>query len=340
MEGVSEQVPAHGGRPRVMLDPRLTEVLNKLGTSVDSINRNFINLNLNSLVEPYSGTEASKCRQWISAVEKIADATGLSEREKLVSLYLTARDHVSEFIKRIWTETENLTFADLKKALISNFSSVTEPSMAHDLLRKIKQKINEPITIFAERIYNLAAYAYTDAVSHHDSAQAVIQTQLVDYFISGLLSKHLKFKILSKRAKTLKEAVKIAKDEEELLRKYNAHGGVREFQPNEKKEINAEEEEPMEVARVRRGRIENNYENRNQGARNFGYRRTQVNEITRENDRKILHKDKQCYNCMRFGHIQYDCPERDGKSENRRNNYPNMKRNDQQNSSYKKTNLN
>ena len=316
----------------IMMDPAFKEVISKLGQTVDSINRNFINLNLNTLIEPYNGSQPSKLRSWISAVEKVADATGMGEHEKMISLYLTARDHVSDYMRRWYSEnSENLKFEELKKSLISNFSSVTEPSMAHDMLRRIRQKPDESVTIFAERIYNLAEHAFADLTSRHAAAQGVIQQQLVDYFVSGLLSKHLKFKILSKRCTTLKDAVKVAREENELIRKYNAHGGVKQFEPNPWKGDKNPDESPMEVERVRRRNgpcsfcgshthsIKDCFKRQNRN-------KVLINEINKENEggnNRMRKDERTCWVCGLKGHIQYQCKKRQGSTDKKRTNHLN-----------------
>ena len=130
---------------------------------------------------------------------------------------------------------------NLKTELSTRFGEVIDESHAAVLLRKVKQKENEPIQSYAERLITLVEQAFTNPARQ---AQKVAEKQLVGYFIDGLYYDHLKMKVLRVNPPTLDEAVNCALYEQNLRKRFNLRSG-REYQGRDATE------EPMDVSHVR-----------------------------------------------------------------------------------------
>ena len=101
------------------------------------------------------------------------------------------------------------------------------------MLHKIKQKHEENIPVFAERLLSLANQAYSD-----DSLRtAEVQKQLVNFFIDGLSYDYIKIKVMRENYEILQYAVTTAMTEF-YLRKRDYYS---------KSNIDSGQEEPMKI---------------------------------------------------------------------------------------------
>ena len=63
---------------------------------------------------------------------------------------------------------------------------------AHAQLRQIKQGRNERVAIYAERLYSIGREAYEGVNTQSADAKALIEQQLINYFLDGLNSDGVK----------------------------------------------------------------------------------------------------------------------------------------------------
>jgi hypothetical protein len=75
------------------------------------------------------------------------------------------------------------------------------------LLRKVKQRSDENVQIYAERLLSLAEEAYARV---QDGGAAAIERQLIGFFIDGLTFHYLKMKVMSNNPLTLQAAIRVA----------------------------------------------------------------------------------------------------------------------------------
>jgi hypothetical protein len=115
--------------------------------------------------------------------------------------YQTAEGPPSDFIGR-YIEGHNPTqWAALKPELQAHFAEVTDPQHALYVLRKTTQG-KDSAQVFGERVVELAE----DAWPGQDLTAPLIQAQLVDIFVDGLVEKTIAKKVMRAATATLVEA--------------------------------------------------------------------------------------------------------------------------------------
>ena len=213
------------------MDNDIKIIFSHLNLSVDSINQKFATLNVTKLIEPFDGIDSERTIAWLTSVERICDSLNSTEQNKIATLFLCSRGPLSIFLERLEKENnsllpgqkEVLDFERIKELIIDHFSSITDPCHAYDRLRKIKQYPREPITIFAQRIHDLADFAFPSNDKQNATVQSLIQSRLVDAFIRGLDSKQVKLKVISERCVNMKDAVAVAIDEATLIQRFECY---------------------------------------------------------------------------------------------------------------------
>lgn len=194
------------------------------------------------------------------------------------------------------------------------------------MLRSIKQKPNENVHAYVERLLALAEDAYVGYNNGQQQAAglAIIERQLIDYFIDGLHEEHLKFKVMRDSPATLQAAVTSATNEQTLRLRYNLR-----FSNNKK-------EEPMEVDHFRPQRRCQYCHRSGHDIKECRTRQRQINSVSqeiRQVDNKQLHpndnyqnqskynsqslqsnqrarhnfRNIECWNCGKLGHIRRNC---------------------------------
>ena len=222
------------------------EILVGLQSTMDNLATAISNQGVGSLIEPFNG-EPYKFKDWIRQVEKYSLMNNLDQIKQIKIAFMTSRGAVSDYIFRWQTEVEpeRHRWEILKNDLTARFSAITDSNHAHALLRQIKQKPNEPVTLYGERLYNLAQEAYSQTNVSAEGSKAIVQRQLIDYFIDGLNHDGTKYKIMRESPRTLEDAIRVAMGEQNLRKRFalrNAKGGS---QDNDR-------ETPMEVDHTRK----------------------------------------------------------------------------------------
>ena len=87
---------------------------------------------------------------------------------------------------------------------------MTDAQMALSLLRRVKQKQEESIQNYSERILSLTEETY------NNQGGDAVERQLTDIFVDGLINDQLKMKILREQPNTLQGAVTTATNEQNL----------------------------------------------------------------------------------------------------------------------------
>ena len=277
-------------------------VLNHLNTAIKN---QRIYPTLLETVPVFDG-DRTRCRAWLEALEKHFDINKCNNTQKINSAYLTARGIVSDLIKRWQKDVPAApgvvrTYEELKEEIIANFSEVTDSNHALDLLRRCKQKPGESITVFAERIYKLSKDAYSLSELAEPSAERLAQRQLVDQFVDGLLDRSIRLKIMRQAPKTLTEATRIAREERNLMERFDLRDGAGRRPFRELPEASGRQIEPMEVENIRpRSSCRICH-------RVGGYHTPSCPHIKRQTN--VVNKVETliCFNCGAPGHFARDC---------------------------------
>ena len=90
------------------------------------------------------------------------------------------------------------------------FAEVNDPHQAFTMLHKARQVKNESEQVYTERLYTLA----NDAFAKVD--EAVVESQLVGFFIDGLYHDFLYMKVMRENPNTFQAAVQSLLTEQNL----------------------------------------------------------------------------------------------------------------------------
>ena len=136
-----------------------------------------------TIVQSFEGNP-KEFKNWIKNVEKYGTITNLEENKLTLIAYQSSKGLVSDYIQSIfWTDNPTGTWANLKLELKVRFAEIQDPQYAFSLLKTIKQQTDENVQFYAERLLSLATDAYENIEGNLD----IIEKQLVEIFIDGLL---------------------------------------------------------------------------------------------------------------------------------------------------------
>ena len=215
--------------------------------------------------------EPDKFKEWVKFIEKYATLTRLGNVDIPRIVYQACTGPVGDFIRRYLNVKEEAgedpSWFVLKENLTTRFAEINYQHQAFAVLRKTKQKPNESVQLFAERLLNNAEDAYPQA-----GDRPVVEQQMINVLLDGLYHDYLKMKVLREDPRTFNEALQIAMREQNI-RKHFALGQDNEprqnrYKPKENNKSHSQDETPMEVDHFR---------------------------------------PKRCYKCKRQGHLARDC---------------------------------
>ena len=135
--------------------------------------------------------------------------------------YQSSQGAVSDFIQRYLHDYVGNNWGQLKTELTSRFAEIADPQHAFVLLRKIKQKPEENVQLYAERLLSLAEEAFTG----QNGGVSAIERQLVGFFVDGFAYDYLKMKVMRENPTTLQAAVASAMTEQNLRKRFNLRLG-------------------------------------------------------------------------------------------------------------------
>ena len=282
--------------------PILTQAVGGLALTVKNQNLSHIT----AYIGQYDGNP-SKFKEWIRTMDKYNRLNGHNDVDKVKLAHMTSRGAVSDFIMRWQDEhVNNINWDDLLSSLTTHFSDVTDAEHARALLRTVKQGPHESVTIYVERLYNLAQEAYKIGSLMTPEGRSIVARQLINHFVEGLAEDSMKMKVMRRNPQTLEDALEIALGEQNLLRRFNNLGMRKNFvyqrhqvdQKNNSRN-NYQRDIPMEVDHARRKQCP--------VCLRYGHtasqcRQRQINEISPTNERVRL-----CYFCRSPDHLRRDC---------------------------------
>lgn len=191
------------------------------------------------IVNNFDGSDPKAFKDWVKSIEKYSTLTGVQgDRIKLIA-YQASQGPVSDFLKRYLDANPNNTWDQVKVELKSRFGEVIDSEHALLLLRRVKQKPQESIQVYAERLLTLGENTFDG------QGDWAMQRQLVGYF-NGLLNDLMKMKVMRENPNTFNDAVTMATTEQNLRRRFQLRTG-RDREPNNDTRV----EVPMEVDHMR-----------------------------------------------------------------------------------------
>lgn len=143
---------------------------------------------------------------------------------------------MSNFLKRYLEANAAHTWAQVKTELSTRFSELTDSQHALMLLRKVKQKQEESIQVYAERLLALGDKAFPNQVN------VAVDQQLI-----GLVHDYMKIKIMRENPATLQAAITTATNEKNFRKRFALRSS------NNSRALNGSDTDtqPMEVDHLR-----------------------------------------------------------------------------------------
>lgn len=284
-----------------MAEPNVGNVFDNLATQMAGLSTVIGAQGVAQIITPFDG-DPKKFKTWIKAIEKYAILTNLAEDRIKTIAFQSSMGCVSDFIQRYMGDHPDRTWAEMKVELSARFAEVTDSAHALMLLRKVKQKFDENVQIYAERLLSLAEEAYAGIP---DGGAAAIERQLIGFFIDGLAFDYLKMKVMRENPMTLQGAINSAMNEQNLRKRFNLRTGNKEIP----KEANQTHHTPMEIGHYRPKRCYNcnRLGHTAKQCRNKNYNVNAIN-TTQQNTRKPF-SEIICWRCHKKGHIRKNCKE-------------------------------
>ena len=130
-----------------------------------------------------------KVTEWILDIEKFKSIHGLSDKDTCQLAWKNARGTVSQ---RVIAEKPLTTFDELKALFEVEYGNIVDKQQAFIQLINIRQVREEDISIYTERMYQLANRAYGN--NWRTVPNEFIEGQLVGIFMEGLQSHEVKMR--------------------------------------------------------------------------------------------------------------------------------------------------
>ena len=287
-----------------MAGPDVGQVFQNLAVEMGNVSTALGAQGVNQIIGPFEG-EAKKFKEWVKSIEKYAALMELDDHRVKRVAYQTSRGPVSDFLKRYSEGIPAATWDQMKTELTNRFSEVTDAQHAFLLMRKVHQKHDETVQVYAERLLALAEDAF-------DNQQGQpVQRQLIDTFVDGLAEDSLKLKVLRGNPNTLDAAITLATNEQNLCRRFNLRTRS-QYVPDDDKMV-VDHYRPAQRC----------FKCHKIGHRSKDCRsKPQVNAVVNTNSSREYDKKGEmlCWYCNKKGHFKRECRKRQADQGRDRNN--------------------
>lgn len=274
-------------------DANIGHVFQNLAQEMGKVSTALGAQGISQIIAPFDG-EARKFKDWVKSIEKYALLTDLDDDTVKRVAFQSSRGPVSDFIRRYQATHPGVTWNVFKGELANRFSEVVDEQHAFMLLRKVHQKHGETVQVYAERLITLSEEAFPLQQG------PVIQRQLIDIFVDGLLEDHLKMKILRDNPNNLEAAITSATNEQNIRRRFNLRTRHHQIPDEEEMEVDHYRPAPRCFRCKRTGHR----------AKDCKAKIT-VNSVEgTDKNQGYNGQDRLCWYCNKKGHFKRDCRKR------------------------------
>ena len=161
--------------------------------------------NLTKHVRTFHGEGTAKFQNWLTDMDQLAIT--IDSEKMCVLATLTLGGLAGTFVSRYMKENPQTQWQTLRAKLRERFSDAADLAYAQEQCRRTRQKKDENIQNFAERLRTAAADAF-DNLASPDT-----QRTLVEIFQKGVQSDYLSRQIIRKKFTNFEQAVDFAVDE-------------------------------------------------------------------------------------------------------------------------------
>lgn len=187
-----------------------------------------ISVPLFSIVHTFEG-DPKQFKQWCRNIERYAQMARLNDSDIPQIVNVTCTGLVADFVKKYIEECSNsgdiASWAELKKILQRRFGEINDQQQAMAILRQTRQKSDESVQMYAQRMLRIAEDAYPAEVQDTHTRD-LVQKQLADMFIDGLYFDYLRLTCMRSDPKTFEDAVNAAMKEQGLRQRFHARANV------------------------------------------------------------------------------------------------------------------
>ena len=191
-----------------------------LGNLAEAINTQSI-ADISKNIETFNGDPKQFRKWWMSIDIQGRMNYSLPEDKLIMLIHNTSSGPVADYILRM--RNEGMSFKDLSAGLKKNFSSVTDGDQAWSMFKHCRQRENETVTTYAERMCQLHSVAYESDKHPSAEAQQIFQNELINTFIAGLKDKDVKRALMRSKSKIFNEVLDRAVEEQNLSQRVEAN---------------------------------------------------------------------------------------------------------------------
>jgi hypothetical protein len=175
-----------------------------------------------SRIGTFSGEgNGAKFTQWTKDMERVRVAlTADDARMRFITLQ-TLSGQAAEFAAGLIKADPNITWDRLYTQLRTRYSDLADVMFARQQLRRLKQKKEESVQNFFQRIVSLADESYPG----QNLASTVLQEQLIEVFVDGLLDNLIAKRLIRARPGNMAAALHLATQEQQASRTYELRRG-------------------------------------------------------------------------------------------------------------------
>ena len=284
--------------------PSPTQELGQLTSHIATLGKSITTQGVGTVVPTFEGDQ-KEFKNWVKAIEKYCLLTDLDEGRKRNIALQTAKGSVSDFLLRYIRQHPNGDWETLKKELNDRFGDIVDKAHARAILKNMKQKKMESPQMFCERLLSASEDAF-DKTDRQPDGELLpgIEKILIDFFVDGLWESTIKLKIMRENPTSMRRAVEIANQEQNLKARYQLRVGAKPHFSDDANIINPtplRRDEPMEVDASRLKGVGACYKCGRKGHRASQCRgpshSRQVNAV----------QDIVCWKCNKRGHMRYQC---------------------------------
>ena len=163
-------------------------------------------------IRTFSGEGSAKFAQWLNDMDQIS-ITCDSERMCVLAT-ITLNGSAGAYASRMLKENPQITWSELRRKLKERYSEMTDPYLASEKCRRLKQNRGESVQNFAEKLRTMASEAFENLSAPE------AQRFLVEVFQKGVNDDSLARNLIRKRFTNLDDALAFAESEQQADRTF------------------------------------------------------------------------------------------------------------------------